>query len=78
MFFITPIFYPISRVPPWLRWLIYINPLAVLVEQSRRVLIWNQPPQWLQLGIVTVIALVVMQLGYAWFMETKRGFADVL
>lgn len=78
LFFVTPIFYPNSLVPGWLRWALYVNPLAVLVEQSRRTLVWNQPPQWFLWGSVTVVSLIVMQLGYAWFMETKRGFADVL
>lgn len=78
MFFITPIFYPIEKVPEALRWIIYINPLAILVEQARRTLLWNQPLQWRQWGIVTLVSLVIMQFGYAWFMETKRGFADVL
>lgn len=78
LFFVTPIFYPISRLPESFRWIAHVNPLAFIVEDSRRVLIWNQAPQWGPWLIVVLISFVVMQLGYAWFMETKRGFADVL
>jgi lipopolysaccharide transport system permease protein len=38
----------------------------------------GQSLEWLWLGIVTALSLIVMQLGYAWFMKTKRGFADVI
>jgi ABC-type polysaccharide/polyol phosphate export permease len=29
-------------------------------------------------GWCSLLALVVMQLGYAWFMKSRRAFADVL
>ena len=33
---------------------------------------------WLSFAAVSIVSLAVMQLGYAWFMKTKRGFADVV
>jgi lipopolysaccharide transport system permease protein len=39
---------------------------------------WSQWPDWLWLGGVLLASLIVAQLGYAWFMKTKRGFADVV
>ena len=47
-------------------------------EQSRAVLIWGQPPDWGGLAVYTLAALAFMYAGHAWFMATKRGFADVL
>jgi lipopolysaccharide transport system permease protein len=78
LFFMTPIFYPMERVPAWLREYLSLNPLASLVEQSRLVLVQGETPAWRSLALVTLIALVVFQLGYAFFMRAKRGFADVL
>lgn len=31
-FYLTPVLYPMSQVPPDLRWIIYLNPMAPLVE----------------------------------------------
>lgn len=31
-FYVTPVIYPVSQVPPEHRWLIYVNPMAPLVE----------------------------------------------
>ena len=30
--YVTPVIYPMSQVPPHLRWVIYLNPMAALVE----------------------------------------------
>jgi lipopolysaccharide transport system permease protein len=76
--FLTPVFYPLGAVPaPW-RTLMQLNPLAVFVDNARRVLLWDQPPDWWPLAIASVVGLIVMQLGYALFMRSKRGFAEVV
>lgn len=78
LMFATPIFYPPSAVPAWLQAVLRLNPLAAIVENWRRVLLWGQPPDWATFGIWLPVSVVVMLLGYAWFMSTRRGFADVL
>jgi lipopolysaccharide transport system permease protein len=78
LFFMTPIFYPLSAVPPRFRWVLRINPLTEVVTNARRAVLWGTWPDWAALGVVTVVAAAIAQLGYAWFMKTKRGFADVL
>ena len=78
LFFLTDIFYPISAVPAALQPLFWLNPLAVIVENFRRVVIWGLPPDWLWLGVVTLLSGLVMLGGYMWFMKIKRAFADVI
>jgi homopolymeric O-antigen transport system permease protein len=77
LFFMTPIFYRAEDLKDW-AWLARINPLAVVVESARGVVLYGRLPDWPALGAVLVLGLVVMQLGYAWFVKSKRGFADVL
>ncbi len=78
LLFATPIFYPLAVVPEAWRGLVLCNPLAVYVENARRVLLWNQPPDWLGWSASAAVSLVVLQAGYVWFMKTKRTFADVV
>ena len=78
LFFLTPIFYPVERVPAWLRPALAANPMATLVDTSRRVLVFGQAPDWPALAIAWVVALVVFCVGWAFFAKSKRGFADVL
>ncbi len=76
--FMTPIFYPVSAIPHALRPVLVYNPLAVGVESFRRVVLWGQQPDWTMLAAATLIGLVCCQLGYAFFMVTKKAFADVI
>jgi lipopolysaccharide transport system permease protein len=78
LFFLTPILYPIEAVPERFRVFLWINPLAAIVEDFRRVVLWNLPPDWWWLATVTVVSLGVMVAGYAWFMVLREGFADVI
>jgi lipopolysaccharide transport system permease protein len=78
LFFLTPIFYPVHRVPEVFRPAMWVNPLTVIVESGRATVLQDRAPNWPALLLVTLASGVVMQLGYAWFMKTKRGFADVL
>jgi lipopolysaccharide transport system permease protein len=77
LFFMTPIFYRAEDLKDW-AWLARINPLAVVVEGAREVVLYGRMPDWTSLGAIMVLGLIVMQLGYAWFVKSKRGFADVL
>lgn len=78
LYFMTPIFYPIEKVPQAFQTYLMWNPLTSIVQNARRVLIWGQMPEWGPWAVVLLVSLVVMQLGYAWFMKSRRGFADVL
>ncbi len=78
MMFASPIFYPLTALPIALRPWIMANPLTFIIEQSRAVLIWGHLPNWMGLGIYTLIATAVAWAGYIWFQKTRKGFADVL
>lgn len=78
LFFMTPIFYPINMVPEKFRIVLRLNPLSTIIQEMRNIILYNVWPNWQMLVMVFVISLLIYQLGYAWFMKTKRGFADVL
>jgi lipopolysaccharide transport system permease protein len=78
LMFLSPIFYPISALPAEFQTWMHLNPLTLVIESTREVLVWGTMPNlllWLiQLGVSTIIAW----LGFAWFQKTRKGFADVL
>ena len=74
----SAVFYPLSALPEAYRHWLYLNPLTLVIESSRDVLIWGVVPDlglWL---IELSVALGVAFLGWAWFEKTRPGFADVL
>jgi len=78
MMFLAPVFYPVTSVPEKFRSWLLVNPLTFIIEQAREVLIWGHFPNWLGLGLYTLIAAAVAWAGYAWFQKTRKGFADVV
>lgn len=77
-FFMSPIFYPMTAVPEHLRIVLYLNPLTLILDSFRRVLLWQQPIAWPWWGVWTACTAVLAWLGYIWFMKTKKGFSDVM
>lgn len=78
LMFLAPILYPIEFIPANLKWLLYLNPLTVIVEASRDVLIWGRSPDWLALGIYTLGSVFFAWAAFAWFERSREGFADVI
>ena len=52
------------------------NPLTFIIEQAREVLIWGHLPNWMDLGIYTLVATVFALAAYAWFQKTRKGFDE--
>jgi len=78
LFFLTPIFYPISAVPEQLRIVFRINPLAIFVEDARRVVLWGLFPDWPWFFLGLVLSVAVLIFGFLWFIKSKKAFADVI
>ncbi len=78
LFFVTPIIYSVEMVPEKIRWILYLNPLTVVVSGVRSVVLAGEQPNWLAWGVWSAIGLVAMLLSYAIFMRARRGFADVI
>ena len=78
LFFATPIIYPAESVPERLRPLLSLNPVTWVVESFRSAIFRGMPPDTTALLAWTLAAALAMMAGYAWFMKTKKGFADVM
>jgi lipopolysaccharide transport system permease protein len=78
LLFLAPIFYPVSALPANLQSFIYINPIAFIVEQTRKVVIDGVQPNWFGLLIYSVIAIGIAVVGLKLFQRMRRGFADAL
>jgi len=78
LFFMTPIVYAREALPGRLRLIVDLNPLASIVDNTRRVSVLGLLPEWKSLAFSMVVGLIVLCLGHAWFAKTKRAFADVI
>lgn len=78
LLFLSPVFYPASRIPDSFRTLYDANPFAVLLEASKSLLFFGTSPDWTALAATTCVGYAVAWFGHQWFMRTKHGFADVV
>lgn len=77
-FYLSPVFYPVSMVPEWMRSVYFINPFAGLLTLFHIVVYEGQfPPVTLLLG-VTAVALLIAYGGYAVFNRQKALFAEIV
>ncbi len=77
-FWLTPIFIFENQIPKRLQILIYLNPLARLVNAYRKVLLASALPGWRETGLLAAYGLAAFFVGGLVFRHLKRGFADVL
>lgn len=78
LMFLTPIFYPLSSLPPEYQDVMQLNPMTFIVEQARDLMMWEKPMNWSLWAVWMVVSSVIASLGFAWFQKTRKGFADVL
>jgi len=76
--FLSPIFYPAAALPETWRWLLFANPISMPIEQARGVALFGQQPDMWALGYATALCSLAAYLGWLWFQNTRKGFADVL
>jgi lipopolysaccharide transport system permease protein len=78
LFFLSPVCYPIEAAPQSVRFLLEANPLTIILTTFRQSLIWGETFPWKPWIAWLVFDFSLAVVGYAWFVKTKKGFADVL
>jgi lipopolysaccharide transport system permease protein/teichoic acid transport system permease protein len=79
-FWLTPVFWDISRIPEKYHWVIQLNPAAYIVQGYRDSIIhhigfWEKPYQTLYYWILT---FVMLKAGITVFRKLKPHFAEVV
>ncbi|MCB8926166.1 MAG: ABC transporter permease [Ardenticatenaceae bacterium] len=78
LFYLTPIFYDASQFSSQIQWLFHLNPLLILLDAYRAILIYGQPPDFLALGLLLVLSVALLAVGYRLFLQTSYRFVEEL
>ena len=79
LLFLGPIVFPFEHIPELLKpYVLWLNPLTIIVEQFRAVFLSGKLPDWEYLGIYSVGAVAMLIFGRWFFKKTRDGFADVV
>jgi len=76
--FATPVAYPISVIPSWLRPFYLLNPMAAIIDGYRSALIMGTTPNLPALGVSLALTIIVTGLALSVFKRAARTFADVI
>jgi len=76
--YVTPVAYPISKVPATWRPLIAANPLSGIVEGFRSALVYGREPDWRLLGLSAFLTMGLLVASLVLFKKVDKYFADVI
>ena len=78
-FYVTPIVYPASMVPEFLRfWVFWLNPFSAITEMYRDLILVGEVHHWAEWGVASGSSIVIFCLGVFVYQKLRPGFADVL
>ena len=78
LMFMSAVFYPISALPEKYQNLLRLNPLVLIITESRKSLILGELPDWMSIVIALSVSLAIAFAGFWWFQKVRKGFADVI
>lgn len=78
LMFVLPVFYPAQSAPEPLRSINTVNPLALAIEDLRKILLQGQAPDWGAWSVSLLLGGVATIVGYTLFMRCREEFADVV
>ena len=74
--FVTPIIYPLSKVPKHWHWLVWVNPMSAPVEAFRILLLGHGSLQAEEMIISVAMTFLVLIAGIAVFQRVERTVVD--
>ena len=76
VFYGTPILYNVSMFPEKFRVILYLNPLAHIIDAYRAIFYYKQTPDLYSLGIVGAVSFIILIIGFLVFKKLEKGFAE--
>lgn len=74
--YLTPVIYSADMIPAKYRILFQINPMAVIINAYRQVILAGGPPKYSSLIIATVLSFIILLIGLGYFKNREKIFAD--
>ena len=78
LMFLSAVFYPLSSLPPKWQPLLQLNPLVLIIEQTRRVAVNGLNPNLIYLTAGIAMSALAAELAFRSFQKSRAGFSDVL
>ncbi len=78
LFYATPIVYSIDTIPENFRWILKWNPMTYIIEVYRAIFYNQTMPDLKSLGVLGIISIIILIVGYLLFNKLQKRFAEEL
>lgn len=76
--YLTPVLYPTEMFPQQYRWIFKLNPMAILINAYRQVILGGGLPNFKSLGVALTLSLGLYFIALKIFKSLEGRFADVV
>jgi lipopolysaccharide transport system permease protein len=77
-FYLSPVFYSPDALPENLQSIYYLNPMAILIESYRMVLMEGVFQMNVRLALLGLVSIILLWLGYIFFKRSSMRFVEEL
>jgi len=77
-FYLTPVFYDSTTVPPRFHLIYSLNPMYHLINAYRAILLHGVWPEFVSLSLVGAASLALLLIGYRYFLSISSQFVEEL
>lgn len=78
LFYATSIVYSIDTIPENFRWILKWNPMTYIIEGYRAIFYNQTMPDLKSLGVLGIISIIILIVGYLLFNKLQKRFAEEL
>ncbi|GAB4219925.1 MAG: ABC transporter permease [Candidatus Microgenomates bacterium] len=75
-FYLTPVIYPVEQFPEKYRFIFIFNPMSVIINAYRQVVLGGKGPNLNSLGLAAIVSIGFFIVAYLIFKKTEGQFAD--
>lgn len=75
-FYLTPIIYPVEQFPEKYRFIFMVNPMSVIINAYRQVVLGRGQPNLQSLGIAAFVSMIFFIISFLVFKKEEGKFAD--
>jgi ABC-type polysaccharide/polyol phosphate export permease len=74
--YVTPVIYSADMIPSRYKIFFQINPMAVIINAYRQVILAGGAPKYTSLLVGLIVSLIVLFIGFSYFKSREKIFAD--
>lgn len=76
IFYGSAVFYPVTIIPEKYRYILFLNPVAVVIHHIRQIIIDNQVPDFKFLIVLALLSVTIFLIGYFYFKKKVKKIAE--